>query len=264
MKIHVLGTGHADVINNYNTCFCIEHNGKFMLVDGGGGNRVLKQLELAKIDLSQIENVFISHNHTDHLLGIVWVLRIQLQNLLKGFACSKMTIYGSELCIKTIQDLCETTMGGFWTKNFDKIANFKAVKDNSCTEIMGLDFKFFDTLATDMPQMGFYIRNYNFVFAGDVPLNEKYHTRYKNANYLCLEAFCSEREKEGKELPLKKHYSVLKAAEVGEKLNIKNLIMWHTDDSLGKARKRIYTKEAKTIYHGNVIVPNDLETLEIT
>ena len=37
MKIKVLGTGHADVIDNYNTCFVIENCNKMLLVDGGGG-----------------------------------------------------------------------------------------------------------------------------------------------------------------------------------------------------------------------------------
>lgn len=263
MKLHILGTGHADVTHNYNTCFCLQNKGEFLLVDGGGGNTVLRKLQDTKIPLDKIENIFVSHNHNDHLFGVIWVLRITLKDYLSGLKHSPKTVFGSKICLDTIQNICEATMGQFWSKNYKQIFTFHEVKQGSKVNIAGLNFEFFDTLATDMPQMGFYIKDKDFVFAGDVPLDEKYHERFKGANYLCLEAFCSEREKEGKELPLLKHYSVVKAAQVGEKLQVKNLILWHTDDSLGKRRKRIYTHEANTVFHGNVIVPNDLETLEI-
>ena len=45
MKITMLGTGHATVTNCYNTCFTISENDKHFLVDAGGGNGILKQLE---------------------------------------------------------------------------------------------------------------------------------------------------------------------------------------------------------------------------
>ena len=45
MKITMLGTGHATVTNCYNTCFTISENNKHFLVDAGGGNGILKQLE---------------------------------------------------------------------------------------------------------------------------------------------------------------------------------------------------------------------------
>lgn len=44
MKLTMLGTGNALVTDCYNTCFLIENNGEFFMVDGGGGNTILKQL----------------------------------------------------------------------------------------------------------------------------------------------------------------------------------------------------------------------------
>ena len=46
-------------------------------------------------------------------------------------------------------------------------------------------------------------------------------------------------------------------------LNIKNLILYHTEESHGKNRKKLYTKEAQTYFNGNIIVPNDLEEIKI-
>lgn len=44
------------------------------------------------------------------------------------------------------------------------------------------------------------------------------------------------------------------------KLNIKNLILYHTEES-HKDKKELYTKEAKQYFDGNVIVPNDLDEI---
>ena len=49
MKLHILGTGNGGALNCYNTCFAIENNKEYFLVDGGGGNQILNQLKLAKL-----------------------------------------------------------------------------------------------------------------------------------------------------------------------------------------------------------------------
>lgn len=40
-QITFLGTGHALVTKCYNTCFAITENDHLLLVDGGGGNKIL-------------------------------------------------------------------------------------------------------------------------------------------------------------------------------------------------------------------------------
>lgn len=47
-----------------------------------------------------------------------------------------------------------------------------------------------------------------------------------------------------------------------EELHVKNLILYHTQDNLGDKRKEAYIKEAKQVFTGNVLVPDDLETIE--
>ena len=73
--LHVLGTGHAMVTRCYNTCFALERDGQYFLVDGGGGNAILRILAKQGIALDRIEDLFLTHAHTDHLFGVIWVLR---------------------------------------------------------------------------------------------------------------------------------------------------------------------------------------------
>lgn len=76
----ILGTGNALATRCYNTCFTLyDPSGEILLVDAGGGNGILTQIERAQIDLRSIHNLFITHTHTDHLLGAVWVMRMALQ-----------------------------------------------------------------------------------------------------------------------------------------------------------------------------------------
>jgi ribonuclease Z len=60
------------------------------------------------------------------------------------------------------------------------------------------------------------------------------------------------------------HSTVRVAAGYGESLGVKNLILVHGSDDDLPHRKAAYTQEAQTVYHGNIFVPYDLETIELT
>ena len=72
-ELTMLGTGNATVTKCYNTCFTIKTGKNILLVDAGGGNGILGQLEKAGIAISEIHDMFVTHAHTDHILGAVWM-----------------------------------------------------------------------------------------------------------------------------------------------------------------------------------------------
>ena len=47
-----------------------------------------------------------------------------------------------------------------------------------------------------------------------------------------------------------------------EPFGIKNLIIYHTEDS-HEDKKELYKKKKKEYFSGNVIVPNDLDVIEL-
>ncbi len=91
--INILGTGSAMVTKCYNTCFTISDGREHFLVDTGGGNTVLVNLEKLKIDINQVRHVFISHSHNDHMTGIVWIIRAVAQAIIDGRYEGDLTIY---------------------------------------------------------------------------------------------------------------------------------------------------------------------------
>ena len=74
-KITVLGTGNAMATRCYNTCFALHQGEEILLADAGGGNGILVQLEKAGIDPAHIHQMIVTHEHTDHILGVVWMVR---------------------------------------------------------------------------------------------------------------------------------------------------------------------------------------------
>ena len=54
MNLTMLGTGNALVTECYNTCFILQENDQYFMVDGGGGNAILHQLKHAGIDWKNV------------------------------------------------------------------------------------------------------------------------------------------------------------------------------------------------------------------
>ena len=258
MKLHILGTGNGGTLNCYNTCFIIENNKEYFLVDGGGGNQILKQLKLANIDISKVHNVFLSHNHTDHILGLIWVIRDVCHKMFKGKYLGNLNIYGSDESMKVLKLLVELLFPK--VKQFEDRILFNIVKDKQMISINALNFTFFDIHAKKEKQFGFVI-NDNLIFCGDEPLKENLFDFARNKNWIIHESFCLDKENFDNIAYQTGHCTVKDASIIAQTINAKNLIILHMEDNDLRNRKTLYTNEAKKYFNGNIYVPNDLEVL---
>ena len=71
----MLGTGSAMCTRCYNTCFYLKSAAGQLMVDAGGVNGIFRQLYRASIDFTQIHHLFVTHVHTDHIMGVIWLIR---------------------------------------------------------------------------------------------------------------------------------------------------------------------------------------------
>ena len=101
----MLGTGSAMVTECYNTCFVLSENGQDFMIDGGGGNTILRQLKLAGIDWRNIRDIFVTHKHVDHLMGIIWMVRMICQHIQQGQYEGEARIYGHQEVIDLIDTI---------------------------------------------------------------------------------------------------------------------------------------------------------------
>jgi len=258
MKIHVLGTGSAMVTKCYNTCFTIENNGEHFLVDGGGGNGIFNQLGKASIALKDIKNIFISHAHTDHILGVLWVVRALAQEIWHGIISHQINIYASESVQKVLKTLCEMMLNKGLFPYLEKL-NFITIDEDKIYEISGMKVNFFNTQAKGDTQHGFILNENLLVFAGDKPLVESNYDLARNCTWLLHESFSLDCNRE---VAHKKFHSTAKdAAEIAAAVGTKNLILWHTEDRDLINRQTKYTDEAKQFFNGTTLVPNDLDVI---
>ena len=264
MKITMLGTGNALVTKCYNTCFILNNNDEYLLVDGGGGNQILSQLEKAKIAIHDLHHIFITHKHLDHIAGVVWLIRMILQGTgVNNKVNNKYYVYGHDEVIKITEDLSRTLIRQKEVNLIGKVLFFVPVQDGEEKNIIGQNFKFFDIHSDKAKQFGFSMNNKELVCCGDEPYNETIKKYTENANWLMHEAFCLDSEADIFNPYEKKHSTVKDACSVAQELNIKNLILYHTEDKNINNRKKLYTKEGKKYFSGNLYIPNDLETINI-
>ena len=266
MKLTILGTGNAAVTEVYNTCFAFSDGDRHFLVDAGGGNQILKRLKDAGIPLKDIHDIFITHEHIDHLLGLIWLVRMIGQNMNKGKYEGDLRIYCHADLIPVIRTITDLTIQKKVTKHIGERIQLIPVEHGETKEIIGCPVTFFDIYSTKAKQYGFTAMlpgGVKFTCAGDEPYNEKDYEFVKGSDWLMHEAFClyGEADEFG---PYEKHHSTVKeACQTAEELQIPNLILYHTEDKNIARRKELYTNEGKEFYHGSLYVPDDMETFEI-
>lgn len=266
-KIIVLGTATASPIDSFNTCFVLEDNkGEYLLVDSGGGVGILRQLKKANVNISLIHNIFISHRHIDHIYGIIWIYRYVEIELSKNKYEGNLNIYCHDEVAKIIRSLIDMLLRKSQQKFLDKRIFINVVNDHETVKILNYDIEFLDINSKIDKQYGFKTTLNNgktLAFLGDEPLDYKLYNDVRNVDYLLHEAFCLETESE-KFKPYEKNHDTVKSASIkAEKVNAKNLILWHAKENLGSNRKKKYMEEAKENFTGNVYVPDDFDIIEL-
>lgn len=186
--ITMLGTGNALATSCYNTCFTLhDQSGEIQLVDAGGGNGILTQLERAQIDLRSIHNLFITHTHTDHLLGAVWVMRMALQF---GYP---LHVWSHSKALDLLEDICRRMLPEKEAAGIGSLVMLHELKDGECFAVGSMRLQCFDIHSTKELQYGFVATmadGKRLCCLGDELYNPLCRSYAENADILMSEAFC--------------------------------------------------------------------------
>lgn len=266
-EIIFLGTGAADVKKYFNSCFYIKENSAGLLVDAGGGNQILSQLEKAGIDLKEISHIYITHKHIDHLLGIFWILRFLGSKISKG-GVEKLTIYCSQNVAKIIKNISTQLLKKKINDLFDDKIIFEIIHDSKKIFLHNWEITCINMHSIKDEQYGFRLKFADGLVLtsfGDEPYNEKLLAYAENSDYIIHDAFCLERDSNLFKPHEINHATVKDAANNATSLEAKNLILFHSEESatFGK-RKQLYTEEARQYFSGNILVPDDLEIISLS
>lgn len=249
-KIIMLGTGNGATIDLYNTCFVINNiNGNF-LIDTGGSIEIIRNLNKVNIDFTKIKNIFISHSHTDHIFGFVWIFKKLYSYITKGTIEENINVYCNDVVYDTIIKLIDLSIPkGISDKVYSKI-NFIILNDGNKHVINGVEYSFIDIQARGTKQFGFIceLNNKKFAFLGDETINESLYNKIEGFDYVMHEAFCLDSEDEIFHASEKNHSTAKNASMIMNNLSVKNLILYHTEESHREKRKELYTKEAQEYF----------------
>lgn len=295
-QITMLGTGNATVSQIYNTCFVLQTSSTLMLVDAGGGNGILSQLKKVNVQISDIHHLFVTHAHTDHVLGVIWVIRMVAQ--CKSYE-GLLHVYGNDKVMKVIKTIIDMILA---KKQLAKVAErvvFHQLEDGDCFEVGNMKLECFDIQSTKEKQFGFRAElpgtsednvsedktasdyasedkaasdhassdasGKPLVLAclGDEPYNEQNRRYIEGADWVMCEAFCLYADRDTFKPYEKCHSTALDAGKLAEELGVKNLILYHTEEKTLATRKENYTREAAENFKGRIFVPDDLEVIEL-
>lgn len=266
MKLTMLGTGNALVTECYNTCFVLSEGERHFLVDGGGGNTLLSHLKEANINWRDINSIFVTHKHVDHLLGIIWMVRMICQHMRQGEYEGEATIYGHEEVIVLLEEFAHKLFPEKETKFIGDRLHLISVSDGEERVINDHKVTFFDIGSTKAKQYGFSIElsdGEKLTCCGDEPYNECEKVYAQNSKWMMQEAFCLYAEADIFK-PYEKHHSTVReASQQAEELGVKNLVLYHTEDTHLTYRKQLYSAEARKYFSGNLYVPDDLDSIEL-
>ena len=266
MKLTMLGTGHAMVTECYNTCFVLSEDEKNLLVDGGGGNGLLRQLKRAGIRPKEITDIFVTHRHTDHITGILWMLREFSHAEPPGSPKQAVNIYAHDEVITILQTMAELLFPGRDGTGLRENVHFIEILDGESRTILDRSVTFFDIQSLKAKQFGFCMElapGKKLICCGDEPCREHAYPYAVHSAWLLHEAFCLDADAEKYHPHRKQHSTVKDACELAERLGIENLLLYHTEDQNINNRKRLYTQEGKQYYHGNLFIPDDLEEIDL-
>ena len=182
-----------------------------------------------------------------------------------GQITDKINLYCNDVVYESIKGVAKYILPDKLMDAIYNVVNFVVLNDGDTRNINGVDYTFFDVLAKGTKLYGFecVLNNKKLAFLGDETLNPDLYDKIRGFDYVMHEAFCLDSE-ENIFHAYEKHHSTTKSvSEIMNNLDINNLILYHTEDTHKEKRKELYTNEAQAYFNGKVIVPNDLEIIEI-
>lgn len=251
MKLTILGSGSAIITPTRSSPgYFLEIGKDKILIDCGSGT--LGQLVKAKIDYYNLDYIFISHSHADHLtdlMGVLQSVRIWRQHYNKKK--KRLIIVGYQGFKRDYRYLCKVMYRRYLKDHSVKILEMK-----NNTRI----FSKWSVKSVLVKHTKLLCNAYRFnakkslVYSSDCDYNENLVNLCQKADLAIMDCATPIQKK------IDIHMSPKECGEIATKAKIKKLVLSHF---YPKAEKYDLKKQAQKYYKGTVIVAKDLMTIKI-
>ena len=138
------------------------------MVDAGGGNGILNQMEKANLKFADFHDIFVTHAHTDHLLGVVWVIRMALEEK------QRLRVWSHRKVLNLLTHICLQILPSKKAEKIGNLVTMHEIEDGDRFEVGDLRLQCFDIHSKKERQFGFTAllpNGQRFCCLGDEPYN---------------------------------------------------------------------------------------------
>ena len=246
MKLTVLGSGvFKPKTVRYPSGLALTIGDKTIIFDAGSGT--FMRLIEAGIDYEEIDYIFVTHLHIDHvsdLLQYLWAYHSDRQKALHLFGPPGLKKFYGNLT---------TLASQFLHLPFE--VKIKEVDEGNCISLPFCQIEVTRAEHVDELVSICYKVKANkkiFGYSGDTGYSEKLIQFFKDVDVLALECSTLNEQK------VKGHLIPKECAEIAKKAHVKKLVLTHLDLDLEKVKE-----QCSENFHGEIIVAEDLMQLEI-
>ena len=263
------GTGSAFPKQSYNACCIFDLPGDTLMIDAGGGNGIFDGLARTGHNATDITRLVITHVHTDHLLGAVWLLRHLVKRDIDGVLNEeRLAIYGNRDVTSALIEICRLTFLPSYFNRIERVASIATIVPGDTLSLASATVKFIDCHSRNVNQTGVRISLHDdmstsIVCLGDEALTEHNANEAVDADWLICGAFCRYADRDIFRPYEKHHHTVIDVARHAADAHVRNLVLIHCEDRNICERSALYTAESSAVYNGQLHVPVDGDSIVI-
>ena len=251
MKLTILGSGlFIPQPNRISAGYLLQIGGKNIIIDMGAG--VYHQLERAGISFRDIDYIFITHIHIDHIADILPFLWGKFGDWQDNNVKKKVRIFGPPGFKKFMREWLKPFYMKKVVSGMAEIIDIKSgTKRYNFGKVEAAEVKHnphFKSLAYRFEK-----KSKSVVFSGDLEPCDSFRKLSEDADVLILEASALKPGEGG-------HFTLEEAGELAKEAKVKKLVMTHIDYRLWKKDVRGIIKKN---FKGPLVIGKDLMKFKI-
>lgn len=254
-KLIFLGTGGASSLTRHMTSILFVTDEKNFLIDCGDGTGTVRHITRSGVKLETINDIFLTHRHADHILGISPLLFFKVMR----DTSSTIRVYGPEDTMKHAKDI-SYNIHDLTRANSQRISFLPMKTDASVTigkKISVSCLPVNHTHGTSLPTYAYKIDigGTIIVFSADMLPSKEFNVFTQGADILIHEVFDVDKNRDF----TRKcgHCTARDAAETAEQAHVKQLILTHFRDEPAISLQALQ-EETRTYFSGKVTLATDM------